>query len=126
MTGPAQPPICGPSKVVLERGLGELSLQTRNGAKHAQRGSHAAFWERIRGRIRIALHLWPSQQPGSDDSLVSTYLKEEIGDHLAEEAVQTIKDHLQAGAMEVSQQLLRTDMQRYHMHVWDASKARYP
>ena len=44
MTSPAQTPIKGPAplqlQVVLERGSGELSLWTRNGAKHAQHGSH--------------------------------------------------------------------------------------
>lgn len=41
----------------------------------------------------------------------------EDGDHVAEEAVRTIKEHLQAGAMDVSQPLLDADMYSYNVHV---------
>ena len=51
-------------------------------------------------------------------------LAEEVGAHLAEEAVQTIKVYLRAGALDVSQPLLDADMERYRLHVWEASSAR--
>ena len=51
-------------------------------------------------------------------------LAEEVGAHLAEEAVQTIKVHLRSRSMGVSQPLLDADMERYHLHVWEASGAR--
>lgn len=42
---------------------------------------------------------------------------DEVGAHLAEEAVQTIKVHLRAGALDISQPLLNADMERYRLHV---------
>ena len=42
-------------------------------------------------------------------------------DHLVIEVVARHSVHLKAGALDVSQPLLDADMERHHVHVWDAS-----
>ena len=126
-TGPAQIAIGGPAplqlQVVLERGEGELSLRTSNGANHAQRGQQSRLGAdpgRYSNGAAPLVIVASRQRRLAGQHL----LTEEVGAHLAEEAVQTVKVHLRAGALDVSQPLLDADMERYRLHVWEASIAR--
>ena len=103
---PAQAQISGPAplqlQVVLVRGEGELSLRTSNGANHAQRDQQIILGTnpgRDSNGVAPLVNMVSRQRRLEGQHL----LAEEVGAHLAEEAIQTIKVHLQAGALDVSQ-----------------------
>ena len=121
---PAQAQISGPAplqlQVVLVRGEGELSLRTSNGANHAQRDQQIILGTnpgRDSNGMAFLVNMVSRQRRLEGQHL----LAEEVGAHLAEEAIQTIKVHLQAGALDVSQPLLDTDQERHHPQVGDVS-----
>ena len=109
-------------QVVLVRGEGELSLRTSNGANHAQRDQQIILGTnpgRDLNGVAPLINMMSRKRRLEGQHL----LAEEVGAHLAEEAVQTIKVHLQAGALDVSQPLLDTDQQCDVIEVWAMVRA---
>ena len=72
----------------------------------------------------MARHLWSSWSPGSADSLVSTYLLRRLEPILQRKPFKHLKVHLRSRSEDVSQPPLDGDMERYRLHVWEASSAR--
>ena len=110
--------------VVLERGEGELSLRTRNGANHAQHNSThdlgGSLGRELNGAAPLVIESTRQRRLAHHEQHAVVH-----GAHIVATLVPRHWEHLWAGTLDVSQPLLDADMERHHVHAWGASNARH-